>query len=605
MAGDAHAMRRPAPRPLLPWVLSAFLALMLAAAGAEAASLSDAALRFAVRQLERLANGAIEIRNPRGSLLSAIDADEIRYHAGDTQIVAKDVHLEWSPSSLLKRTFHVDVLRARELDVTLGGGGGEKAKLPDSLALPLNLELDRASLGLLHLQSGASEWAIRDIHFGYRGGADGHRFSDIGLKADAGTLAGTLQVGAQAPFAVQGNFTLEGTPALHSPRLQVAASGSLQNLRLQGQGAVAGASVDASASLAPMADVPLQSVDVSGRESRSPCHRGKPAEDRARRRSPWQAGDRCHARGPFRSEECRTGTGRPRARARRAAVERLHAEEGRHRRQQSFRRARRRRHGARQGHPGARRERPGRGRQQLGAAGARGRSRVALQPSRRHQAVGPHRRRAHRQGAEGRGQHHRAGHGARRQGAHREHHGRPAALRPARTRGRALGIGQLRLVGPAALRRRRDGEGFRSLALRRFPGGLAGRDRRRQRSAQARHRGAWHARPQADLALRRRAGLGQDRRRFHPRADRGPQSRPQDRRRDAACRGQPGPVRQPSALRPRRAGHREARRAHARQAARAAGGCAAGQGHAHRRLRRARLRPHGQAPRRCAFRARA
>ncbi|MEP7206988.1 MAG: translocation/assembly module TamB domain-containing protein [Casimicrobiaceae bacterium] len=254
----------PRRRRVWPWVLGALLVLVvLALAGGFAWLRSEAGLKYAVDQIVSRSNGEIEITNPRGSLLSTIEADALKYRTKDTEVTARDVKLSWSPSALIDREVQVDELTATELDVTLKGGNDEKPKLPDSLSLPLPVRVDRVSLGMLRIKSGDAEWPIRNIGFGYRGGPDGHRFTNIGLNAEAGTLSGALEIGAKPPFKVAGDFTLEGTPALKSPRLQVTASGSLERLQLQGRGTVAGASVDASAALTPTGDVPLQTVDVT------------------------------------------------------------------------------------------------------------------------------------------------------------------------------------------------------------------------------------------------------------------------------------------------------------------------------------------------------
>ncbi len=172
--------------------------------------------------------------------------------------------LTWSPAALLHRQLHIRELRAAEIDVTLGEGG--EPKVPQSLALPMDVAIDRAAVGQLLLRSGKAQWPIRDIRFAYGGGADTHRLSSIGLAAEPGTLAGDLELGARMPYPVRGRFLLAGTPALKSPQATVNVTGNLQHVELDAEGTVARARMTAKVVLEPITKTPLQRLDIALRE---------------------------------------------------------------------------------------------------------------------------------------------------------------------------------------------------------------------------------------------------------------------------------------------------------------------------------------------------
>ena len=221
---------------------------------------SDAGLRYILADLTRRTEGHLTVRDARGSLLSAIHADELTYDDGEKVVTARDVTFTWSPASLLDRRFHVTALGATLLRVQLGTGG--ESRLPSSLAVPLSVVIDHASVGRLELYSGKAHWVITDIGFGYQGGRARHRLSDITLTAEQGTLTGELDLGAQPPFAVRGSFALTGTEALHTPRVNVVVGGRLEALDIKAAGRVGEASLTASAALAPIDDAPLKALSV-------------------------------------------------------------------------------------------------------------------------------------------------------------------------------------------------------------------------------------------------------------------------------------------------------------------------------------------------------
>src|SRR5581483_12368242 len=248
---------RRARRTRHPWLIALgvlLVVLVLAITALWAWLGSPAALAYVIAEIGLRTNGAVVIRDAKGSLLSSVVAAEITYIDPEKKISAHDVRLRWSPFALLRRELHVDELATRTLEVELGKGG--ESKLPESLQLPLVVVVDRAAVGELLLKSGEAQWPIKDIHFAYRGGPDLHRLSDIGLAAEQGTLSGTFEIAASKPFGLKGQFTLVGTPELKSPRADVAVTGRLDHILLDGNGRIVDATVTAKVVLEPIDKVP-------------------------------------------------------------------------------------------------------------------------------------------------------------------------------------------------------------------------------------------------------------------------------------------------------------------------------------------------------------
>lgn len=260
MSDSAPAPRHPLRIALI--VLGAIaLLLALIIAGGFLWLGSPAALRLAVSELEQRTHGAVTVRDARGSLLSSITAAEIAYNDPEKRVNARDVTFAWSPLALLHREFHVRDLAAREIDVVLGKSG--ESKMPQSLALPISVEIEHASTALLNLRSGAAQWLVRDIRFAYSGGPERHRLSDIALIAEQGSVKGTFAIAARRPYALEGRFTAIGTQELKSPTAEVDVGGNLEHVDIRGRGAIVDATVDAQVVLEPIADVPLKRLAVT------------------------------------------------------------------------------------------------------------------------------------------------------------------------------------------------------------------------------------------------------------------------------------------------------------------------------------------------------
>ncbi len=247
-----------------PWGLLAMLALL--AIGLVAAWRwlgSEAALQYALAELATRSGGRVSVQDARGSLLSTVHARELRYDDADRHVRAQDVELEWSVGALLDRTLHVERLRARELTVALGPPTDEPLELPESIALPLRVRVDRAEADRIEIERGTAHWTITGLRFAYEGGPDGHRVRDLALAADPGTLAGHVELGAKRPFPIAGELVLTGSEALHNPVLRIALGGSVETLDLEADGSIAAATLRGSARFAPLAKVTLPRFEIA------------------------------------------------------------------------------------------------------------------------------------------------------------------------------------------------------------------------------------------------------------------------------------------------------------------------------------------------------
>jgi translocation and assembly module TamB len=238
-------------------VAAALLALV--AAGGYAFLRSQAGVDFAMRELVRRSGGALEIVRASGSLLDTVHVERATWRGPDTRVVAEDVALTWSPAALFSRAVSVRGLSVRALSLEFAPAQAD-LPLPASLALPLEVAIERVGIGELAWRVGPNGGTIRGIAFGYAGGAAAHRVRDLALATDPGTLSGDLALAARPPFAISGRLGASGAAALQGARADATLGGTLAHATIEGHGAWGKARASLRAVLAPLAVVVLRDV---------------------------------------------------------------------------------------------------------------------------------------------------------------------------------------------------------------------------------------------------------------------------------------------------------------------------------------------------------
>jgi translocation and assembly module TamB len=272
MASEAH-LADDAPPPSAPrhrrWlralVAVGVLAALLVAAGGDLLS-SQAALDWVIGRALLEAQGRLAIEGATGSLLDTVRIARLTWRGDDVDVEAQDASLSWSPTDLLSRRFNVSALHARRIALTLRPSADPAAPLPQNLALPLEVNLRNVGVERLDWRMGARAGAIDDIAFDYAGGAQTHSLRRLRLATAVGAVSGEANLGAAAPFALQGTLAFDGSGDLRDVQARADARGTLSVVELSGTGSTRDATVAAQARVAPLADVPLLAAHIDARD---------------------------------------------------------------------------------------------------------------------------------------------------------------------------------------------------------------------------------------------------------------------------------------------------------------------------------------------------
>ncbi len=244
-----------------------FVAVVIALLAASWTLLSQpAGVDWLTRELVARSGGALEIEGATGTLTDTVRARRIVWRGPTVTVTATDVALTWRPSLLWPRGVVVEGLGAQRLALDFAGGDGATSVLPDSLALPIDVTIERLGVGELHWRLGAREGTVEGLALGYRGGALEHRITGLELSTARGAFKGGARIGARPPFPVDGRLSFAGDARQKEARADAAFSGTLAALVVDARGEAGTTHGTAHAAFAPLEAVPLRELAVDFRD---------------------------------------------------------------------------------------------------------------------------------------------------------------------------------------------------------------------------------------------------------------------------------------------------------------------------------------------------
>jgi translocation and assembly module TamB len=166
---------------------------------------SETALQWAVSKIVATSGGRVSITGVHGSLAGNLVLDRILYKTPDIEVQFTNVAVDWRPHALLSRRVNIATLSADTVEITPLPSSAPAA-LPDSLALPVAVGIDRLRVAKLVVHSGATPYALSGIEAGYASDAVQHAITSLVLQSDFGSVNGNLILAATKPFAIGGSL---------------------------------------------------------------------------------------------------------------------------------------------------------------------------------------------------------------------------------------------------------------------------------------------------------------------------------------------------------------------------------------------------------------
>lgn len=141
-----------------------------------------------------------------GSMRSGLQINRLVWEQAGLKVEADDVRIEWSPLSLLARELKLDRLHAAVLKVTdTRPPLKEKFKPPESIELPLQLDIDKVEIDRIEYR-GATSVQAGELAAAYVFDGKQHQLWLRGLKYADGRYQGKISIGATGPLPVDASL---------------------------------------------------------------------------------------------------------------------------------------------------------------------------------------------------------------------------------------------------------------------------------------------------------------------------------------------------------------------------------------------------------------
>jgi translocation and assembly module TamB len=224
----------------------------------------EATLQRLLQTVANASGGTLAVSGVSGSLHGAMHVQRLIYRNPQHHVVAEQVDLVWAPWQLLTGDIAILQLRARTLTVENLPAPETPPQLPQTLALPVALNIDHAEIGQINFVAPDQRLQLQQLRFGLAADGRQWRLRDASVATPWGQLKAELTLAAQRPFALTGAASF--TPAEPvGGQLQAKLTGSLADLMVAASASAHGGSAEAVLNLTPFEALPWRAVSLHAR----------------------------------------------------------------------------------------------------------------------------------------------------------------------------------------------------------------------------------------------------------------------------------------------------------------------------------------------------
>lgn len=238
------------------------LFLLLPAAVLAWLLLTESGLHNAAALLVKISGGRLQLEQVSGRLSDHLHIGALRWQDADSRVQISNIDLRWTPLSLLHGTLQIEALGLGDTEIALGSSD-EPARIPDSLALPLKINVEAIAVSALRINDQLiADSASASLH------AEGEQHVIKALTLQRGDTRvqahGTLS--SRPPFALALDAALEGKLQNKPFAVALKASGDLDRSELALQRREGPFDLDLQAVLRPYAEQPLAALSLNAKD---------------------------------------------------------------------------------------------------------------------------------------------------------------------------------------------------------------------------------------------------------------------------------------------------------------------------------------------------
>ncbi|MCM8599850.1 MAG: translocation/assembly module TamB domain-containing protein [Candidatus Accumulibacter sp.] len=228
----------PAPRRRHQRWLASLCALFGLLAGLVWLLGSEGGLRLTCRMSESLATGKLVLSEPAGALTGSFSLRSVHWRDATLDLQAEELQFDWRPAELLRGRFVVSRLAAATVRLATVTGS-EPTSLPDSLRLPLPVDVERLQIGRIEVgdhahPEGKAQSVAEAVSAQWTSDGLLHRLSEARARVAGLVLVGEASLAAEKPFALAAKLGIEGEAGGRAVAFDLAAQGRLEEFLLEG-----------------------------------------------------------------------------------------------------------------------------------------------------------------------------------------------------------------------------------------------------------------------------------------------------------------------------------------------------------------------------------
>ncbi len=246
------------------WIAAGVFALLLLLAAAGAFLTSTASgFRWLAGAAETLSGERLKVEGVDGHLGVPLGIRKLTITTAAQRIEIDGLRLEWQPRALWQRRVEIDLLAAQAMRVNILKKDATPPELPVSLRLPLDVNVRVLDLARFDVIEAGDALTFRNLRGRLDGTGARYRLSGLSLESPWADLGGELDLGKDAPFALQGRVEAARRDPLPISA-QIELTGTLAAVQFQLDAQAENMMLMARGEAAPFARVRLPRLLVAG-----------------------------------------------------------------------------------------------------------------------------------------------------------------------------------------------------------------------------------------------------------------------------------------------------------------------------------------------------
>ena len=238
-----------------PLTLFALLASAAVIGGLGWLTTSESGLQTAIGLAQSATAGQLQIEQASGRLLGNIDIGQLRWQGAKQQIEATQIHLDWSPSALLRGTLDIAELSIATLHIVTTPSD---TPTPAPIDLQLPFTVNAKKLAILKLSVGDG-FTATDLAASFSSDGRQHQLADVHALTGGIAITGRASLDGLAPLPLAASAEISGQLDERPLALALTANGPLERIALTAV-ATQGVAGTAEVALTPFADAAFASA---------------------------------------------------------------------------------------------------------------------------------------------------------------------------------------------------------------------------------------------------------------------------------------------------------------------------------------------------------